>query len=204
MDTTDHPAARLFVGFAIDIGTEGGEALAAAIKKTRIGAQQREMEINWVSPANFHVTLNFLGSVERTKLPILTELLNQVAAQTPRLATSLRGMGGFPDERHMRTLWVGVRNSRGLQQLQSELREKLVNAGFSQEDRAYSPHLTIGKTRKARNATDLISPFVRTKFGECEIDTILLFESVQHGPHSSYAVLERFALTGSPPSDETV
>lgn len=185
---------RLFLGLPVEVH----ESLASAIKKTRIGADKREMEIHWVPPANFHITLNFLGTTPAAQVSKLTELVEAVAREHSPFTTELKGMGGFPDIHHMRTLWVGVRHTRALSELQVALREKLVAAGFEQEERAYSPHLTIGKTRKARNATDLVSPFVRTKFGEISCDGILLYESVQHGPHSSYQILERKPLTGAP------
>lgn len=191
--STSARTLRLFFGLPIEVR----ESLASAIKKTRIGADKREMEINWVPAANFHITLNFLGSIAVAQLPLINELAREITARHAPFTTQLRGMGGFPDEYHMRTLWVGVRHTRALGELQNELREKLVASGFHQEERAYSPHLTIGKTRKARNATDLISPFVRTKFGEVAVDGLLLYESQQHGPHTTYHVLERFPLTGT-------
>ena len=183
---------RLFtgVGFKID------SSLTAAIKRTRIGAQQREMEVNWVAEANFHITLNFLGETAVSKLERLEEVLAETCAQRSPLSTSLRGMSAFPDERHARVLWIGVRKSRALGELQDRLRENLVNSGFPLEDREYIPHLTIGRMRKARAATDLLSPYVRTKFGEIEISHVTLFQSVLHGPHTVYKPLKTFELTG--------
>jgi 2'-5' RNA ligase len=184
---------RIFTAFPI----ETTESLAHAIKRTRINAQQKEMELNWIPDANFHVTLNFLGSTERTRLEELNNLLASVTSQTPPFETSLRGMGGFPDDRHMRTLWVGVRKTRALQELQVRLREALMSSGFPQEEREYSPHLTIAKTRKARSVTDLISPNVRTNFGDVEIQSVFLFESVLVGPHPEYKILNSFPLKNS-------
>lgn len=190
---------RLFIGLPVEVR----EALAGAIKKTKIGADKRKMEINWVPTENFHITLNFLGSIASEQLSELRARLVEVAQRHPPFSIDLRGMGGFPDERHMRTLWVGVRKTRALEGLHDDLRELLLKSGFHQEERPYSPHLTIGKTRKARNATDLVSPFVRTRFGEIKIEALLLYESRQHGPHVSYEILERVPLQkgDSPPHD---
>lgn len=189
---------RLFLGLPVQVH----ESLASAIKKTRIGADKRDMEINWVPTANYHITLNFLGSTPHALVPQITALARAIASRHAPFTTQLRGMGGFPDEHHMRTLWVGVRHTRALAQIQNELRERLVQTGIPQEERSYTPHLTIGKTRKSRNATDLISPFVRTKFGEIAVDGLLLYESQQYGPHTSYHVLERIALTGEPRNED--
>jgi 2'-5' RNA ligase len=188
---------RLFTAFPVEIP----ESLNHALKRTRISAQQKQIDMNWIPESNFHITLNFIGDTERTGLAQLVETLNVVTTSTAPLSTSLRGMGGFPDNHHTRTMWVGVRKSRALRGFQEQLREALVAAGFAQEEREYTPHLTIGKTRKARSVADLISPHVRTQFGEVEVSSVYLYESVQTGSHPVYKILNSFSLTGSPNED---
>lgn len=183
---------RLFIAFSIEIGS----GLEAAIKRTRIGAQQRRMEVYWVPKENFHVTLNFLGATPTERLPELEKLIENVGQSHSGFTTSVRGMGAFPDTRHARVIWIGVRNSRALNELQWALRETLVQAGFPQEDRDYVPHLTIGRLRKARAIEDLISPYIRTSFEDVRVDAITLYESLQHGPHPVYKAIKTFQLSG--------
>lgn len=184
---------RLFIGFPVEISS----SLEAALKRVRMNAQQKHMEFNWVPEANFHVTLNFLGNTPTSRLDELEELMKNVAASSPPIKSSLRGMGGFPDERHMRVLWVGVRKSRALGALQERLREALLEKDFPQEDREYIPHLTVGRTRKVRSGTDLLSPYVRTAFGDFDIRSFTLFESLLCGGHPVYKPLANFELTGA-------
>jgi len=181
---------RLFVGFPIT----SPDSLSAALKKLRIGADKREMEFDWSPPENFHVTLNFLGATPEDRISEVAALLSSVARGHTSFETSLRGLGGFPDEHHMRVMWVGVRKSRALSDLQSDLAESLRSLEFELEDRDYVPHLTVARTRKARSGKDLISPWVRTDFGDLTIKSIALFESVMHGSRPHYEVLETFPL----------
>jgi 2'-5' RNA ligase len=183
---------RLFTGFPIEVT----ESLAHAIKRSRINADQKDMELNWIPEANYHVTLNFIGATENSKINEIIQAIQAVTTNVAPLTTSLRGMGGFPDERHTRTLWIGVRKSRALRHLQDQLRESLSNAKFPQEDREYTPHLTVAKTRKSRSITDLISPHVRTQFGEVEVKSVLLYQSLFHGAQPVYKILNTFPLTG--------
>lgn len=189
---------RLFTGFSIDARPE----LLVVVKKLKIGADRRDMEFNWIPVANYHVTLNFIGEVEENNVSIITNLMAEVAIRHAPFSTTLQGLGAFPDAHHMRTIFSGVRNRRELRAVQEDLREQLVSAGFAQEEREYVPHLTLAKTRKARSGVDLLSPFVRHRFGEVVVDRLVLFESKQHGPHSSYHVLDAFRLTGLPPSED--
>lgn len=184
---------RLFVGFPIATT----ESLSAALKKLRIGADKREMEFDWAPAENFHVTLNFLGATASERVSDVAHLLSSVARGHTPFETSLRGLGGFPDEHHMRVLWVGVRKSRALADLQSDLAESLRSLDFELEDREYIPHLTVARTRKARSGKDLISPWVRTDFGDLTVGSIVLYESVMHGARPHYEVLETFSLAAT-------
>lgn len=181
---------RLFVGFPVT----PPDSLVEAVRRLRIGADKREMEFDWSPAANYHVTLNFLGQTE--KLSEIAHTVSKIALGAAPFETSLKGFGGFPDEHHMRVLWCGVRLSRELAQLQSDLTEALSSLGFAPEERDYVPHLTIARTRKNRSGKDLISPFVRHSFGDLVVPSIALYESVMHGARPHYEMIESFALDG--------
>lgn len=183
---------RLFVGFPIVVDS----SLAAALKRTKISAQKKEMEIDWVAGANYHITLCFLGPVDQSKFPLVEQILENIAASSPVISTSIRGLGAFPDDHHMRVLWAGVRKSRSLNALQTRLQDALVEAGFRRDERDFVPHLTLGRLRKARSGRDLLSPYVRTSFGDVDIKEIVLFESLLHGSRPRYEPLRRFELGG--------
>ena len=186
---------RLFVGFPVEISA----SLQAALKKTKIRAQQKQMEVNWIQNSNFHVTLFFLGETDIDRIPELQQILKTVALNTPPLKTTLRGMGGFPEERHMRVMYVGVRLSRALAEFQMQLQSALKDAGFRYEDRSYQPHLTVARLRKARSGTDLLSPYVRNTFGDITVGGFVLYESVSLGSYPVYQALRGFELCGEIP-----
>jgi 2'-5' RNA ligase len=185
---------RLFVGIPI----EPSESLEAAVKRTRISADRKGMEFYWSPPSNYHVTLFFLGATETERIPELEGLLAKIAAGSAPVKTSLKGMGGFPDLHHLRVLYVGIRKSRTMAVLQEKLAAELLAHGFGKEDeRDFRPHLTIGRLRKNRSALDLVSPHVRTSFGDSVAYEFTLFESVVHGGHPVYLPLSQHALTGA-------
>ncbi len=181
---------RLFIGFPVKIGS----SLESAVKRTKIGADKREIDLEWVPSKNYHVTLNFLGNVSSEKIPQIIEAIERVASVLPPFETSIRGLGAFPDEHHMRVLWAGVRKSRALSFVQSELAEALAQIGFEPEGRDYIPHLTLARTRKSRSGKDLVSPYVRTSFEDVTVSRIALYESVLHGPRPVYEIVRSFDL----------
>lgn len=198
---------RLFVGIPVQIDSPLA-SLTAAIKKLRIGADRREMEFDWAPVENYHITLNFLGETPEEKLTEISDLIAQVADGFPPFETTLRGVGGFPDEHHARVLWIGARKSRLLSQMQTELATAFASIGYPLEERSYIPHMTIARTRKARSTKDLVSPYVRTKFGEMNVTSLALFESVMHGAKTHYEILQTFPLNPTAPAlfetDESV
>lgn len=204
----DTPTQRLFIGFPIRLSgaSEANSAgvatsVRSALKRTRINAQKKGMEVKWVLEENLHVTLNFLGSTSSTRLGDLEEILRTIGAEFAPIKTSLRGMGAFPDDRHMRAIWIGVRKSRPLATLHGRLTTLLREYQFDQEDREYIPHLTIGRLRKSRSGTDLLSPYVRTHFGDILVRSAVLYESVLHGAHPVYRPLIQVDFSGTVDTD---
>ena len=184
---------RLFIGFPVRIGS----SLEAAVKRVKIGADRREIELEWTPLTNYHVTLNFLGNVAEAQIPEILEMIERVANEMAPFETSLRGLGAFPDEHHMRVLWAGVRKSRAMSSLQSELEQALLGLGFEPDARDFVPHLTLARTRKSRSGKDLVSPYVRTSFEDIAVSSIALYESVLHGPRPVYKVVTSFELKNS-------
>lgn len=184
---------RLFIGFPVLVGS----SLEAAVKRVKIGADKRDIGLDWVPGHNYHVTLNFLGNTPAEKIPDIIQAIEKVASVLPPFETSLRGLGAFPDEHHMRVLWAGVRKSRALTFLQQELTDALEQIGFEPEARDYIPHLTLARTRKSRSGKDLVSPYVRTSFEDVTVSRIALYESVLHGPRPVYEIVRSFDLVHS-------
>jgi 2'-5' RNA ligase len=55
------------------------------------------------------------------------------------------GVGAFPQLRRPRVIWVGVDGGDALLALQADVERSLEPLGFEREQRAWSPHLTLGR-----------------------------------------------------------
>ncbi len=62
---------------------------------------------SWVPPENFHLTVRFLGEVPKERLPELLEVGRKAAEETKSFALSFEILGGFPETKAARVLWVG-------------------------------------------------------------------------------------------------
>jgi 2'-5' RNA ligase len=106
--------------------------------------------VRWTAPKNIHLTLHFLGDLAVDHLEVVSSTIRNVAAAHNPFSLSLSTLGCFPDIRRPRIVWVGLSGEteplRGVHgRLARELREEI---GFQPESRPYSPHLTIGRSKK--------------------------------------------------------
>ena len=59
--------------------------------------------------------------------------------------TVTNGVATMSDYQRWRTWWTGVRDNKPLLDLQNNLTDKLVAAGFKLDRRKYNPHITFGR-----------------------------------------------------------
>lgn len=121
------------------------EALQSRLK--RHGAR-----VGWTAPGNVHLTLAFLGDVERDRVDAVAAAARGAAARGAPLALRLEGAGGFPSLARPRVLWVGIGGeTEALSALHADLAAELEKIGFAREKRAFRPHLTIGRVKDDRD-----------------------------------------------------
>lgn len=113
--------------------------------------QLSDTPIRWVSASNIHLTLKFLGDVSLSNLNILTDLIQAEIASHHQFDISVGGSGAFPNNRQPRVIWIGVEAPPELAAIQNGIETTTARLGYSREERAFSPHLTLG--RVSRNAT---------------------------------------------------
>lgn len=107
--------------------------------------------VRWVRPEQLHLTLRFLGETAVSHLPALQQGLDHIATHHAPLSLRLSDLGCFPTCQRPRVFWVGLEGElERLHALQQEI-EGLVNQlGWAREKRPFSPHLTLGRIKDAR------------------------------------------------------
>jgi 2'-5' RNA ligase len=92
---------------------------------------------------------------------------------------------------------VGLTGNR-LVQLAAEIESALMPLGFTPENRAFTPHLTIGRWREGRrpskNLRQEIDSLNDFEFGACAVRQIVLFQSVLKPEGATYSELRTIQL----------
>ncbi|MBK5969651.1 MULTISPECIES: RNA 2',3'-cyclic phosphodiesterase [Thiorhodovibrio] len=164
----------------------------------RRSLQSAGLKARWVPPDNMHLTLKFLGEVGSQQLPSLGDTIHAAATGIPPITLVAKGIGGFPNLRHCRVLWVGLDGeTQRLTALQQRLSAQLQSLGFPRERRAYHPHLTLARTRAPLDARHWVEPFADWTSQTMTIDQLALFASELKPTGAEYRCLHRATLTGS-------
>ena len=142
---------RTFVAVLLD------EELRHRISDVQEHAMKLAPGVKWVSPANFHVTLKFLGDVRRNKLSFVQAAIDEIAGKLTAFDLSIRGMGVFPTPQRPRVIWVGVEEGREqLFALAEAVEDRMVQAGFEKEEKPFRSHITIGRVKEAKPVDGLV------------------------------------------------
>lgn len=99
----------------------------------------------WVTAEQIHLTLSFLGEVSEASVGRLAADLAKIRAAGFELR--MAGTGCFPNRHHPRVLWVGVNPEPGLAGLAAMVRTAVLACGIAQEERPFSPHLTLARLK---------------------------------------------------------
>jgi RNA 2',3'-cyclic 3'-phosphodiesterase len=187
---------RLFVA----IFPSGGvvDALQKVVRE--LSANSPSRAVSWTEPEQIHLTLHFLGGVEREKLCGFEAALETVCKTAQAFPLRARGLGAFPGIKRPRIIWAGLRGAlESLETLKSQLEPQFVELGYVPEKRPFHPHLTIGRVKEMNRrqeqslARDL-DQHRETDFGEWTVQRVDLMQSQLTPTGSRYTLVKSFNL----------
>lgn len=154
-----------------------------------------------VPPENWHLTARYLGATEPPRADVFAAELQRRLRPFRAFELTLGGLGGFPNARRARVLWMGVREGlEPLRAIAAAAEAAARTAGFPAEARAYAPHLTLSRITPGRDVRRLIEVAgeARVRF---EVGHITLFRSDPGPSGPLYRSLDRFTLGHRPELD---
>ncbi len=144
----------------------------------------------WVAPESLHLTLRFLGPVDPERLEALAADLRLIAVEP--FPAGLDGLGAFGRPSAARVVWLGLEaGSEELVRLAAEVEAHCAAHGFEPEDRPYSPHLTLARSR-ARGGERLPELPPPPKLTGWTVTAFRLYRSNLSRGGPTYSVLEEF------------
>ncbi len=126
---------RLFTGLEIpaDVG------FALSLKRGGLyGAR-------WIDPENYHITLRYIGDVDRTTAHEVAGVLERFG-RNPPFTVRLDQFGVFGGKKP-RALYAGVEVNSELTRLQAAQERALQQIGLPPEGRRFTPHVTLARLK---------------------------------------------------------
>ncbi len=140
-----------------------------------------ESKIKWVEKDNLHLTMKFLGHISLEQRELIKSELKEIASRyNPFIIRLSSNIGVFPTYKMPRIIWVGIKEGISeLKELYSSIENKLSNKGFPREDKYFSGHITIGRSKFIRDKINFIQILKRIEVNNFtqEVNSIDLMES---------------------------
>ena len=184
--------------FAIELSAE----IATGVRRIQESFKERVRGVRWVRPEGIHLTLKFLGEVEPDRIEAIEHKAGEVIQGICPFTVEIKGGGGFPTALNPRVIWVGVEDHSGmLKELQARVEAGMVELGFLQERRGYTPHLTVGRLRSGKGLKALaeaLDAIRASDLGKMEVQEVILFRSHLKPTGAEYTKLGSFPLEAAP------
>lgn len=166
--------------------------------------------VRWTSEQNLHLTLRFLGETSDAQRTVVERSLASRIRPQPAFALALHQLGAFPNWRRPNIIWIDFAGeTTRLENVQMLVEAAARSADFAAEDRAFTPHLTIGRVKKEASARE------RSALGEVlqqeqsrstaqmavpparfTVDSIAFVQSDLRPSGAIYTTLARYSLNG--------
>ncbi len=158
-------------------------------------------DIKWVEPKNIHLTLKFLGEIDQNKLDKVIKILEDIAKEKNSFHMRIVSVGAFPRINSPRVIWVGIdKGDNEAKEIAKELEEKIAKIGIPKENRPFSSHITIGRTRSSLNLKNLVEGLNILASGSLKEDLefgvtkITLYKSTLTPKGPIYEILKEVSL----------
>ena len=154
------------------------------IRDLLIDAMDDSAGFRWQDEEQLHLTLRFIGEVERPAAEDIAAALGRIRSE--RFSVRLSGVGRF-EQRSSGALWAGVEPKTPVAALAAKVERVCLAVGLEPERRAFHPHITLARW-KGRRSREVAAFLEQTRGLACDpfqVDRFILFESrlSRHGAH---------------------
>jgi 2'-5' RNA ligase len=165
----------------------------AAVRAQLLAAMGGVSGARWQSEDQLHLTVRFIGEVDRHRAVDVHAALGSVHYAPFEL--SLAGVGAFDRRGEPTALWAAVAPQEPVKALHRKVDQALARIGLEPEGRAYAPHITLARLPRGAGP---VGPFLhaagRLSSPPFTVGDFCLFESRLTPDGADYTIVERYPL----------
>jgi 2'-5' RNA ligase len=183
---------RVFI--AIEIDSEIKNKLSEYLSKLkRTGA-----DVKWVASENIHLSLKFIGYIEKETLINLNKIINDAVSGIGPFSISIGNIGAFPSLEKPRVVFVCVQEQgNNLLKIYEKLDKGVEQLGIKRESKKYVGHITLGRVKSQKNISKLkniLNSGTECYFGREKVTSLSLIQSRLTPTGPLYTRLNNFIL----------
>jgi 2'-5' RNA ligase len=165
----------------------------AAIRAALIGAMGDVAHARWQSDAQLHITLRFIGEVDRHQAEDVAVVLGHVRHHSMML--EIGSCGTFERRGRIDTIWASIQPRDRIAPLHDKIGRALGQAGLPPEGRAFFPHITLARfARTTAPDADVARSLAIPPLPTFSIERFALFESRLSAEGASYEAIAHYPL----------
>jgi len=160
-----------------------------AVRDRLLGSMGGVSGARWQRDDQLHLTLRFVGEVDRHRAQDIAAVLGSVAVTPFELA--LAGTGSFDRRGRVDSLWVGVTPFEAVHALHNKVNQALRRVGVAPDGRAFLPHITLARFGRSSGP---VGGFAAATLGGTTfvVDGFALYESTLTSDGADYRIVERY------------
>ncbi len=154
--------------------------------------------IRWVEPDKFHLTLTYIGSTPEDKISSVVNIIQETCKSRRVINFSLNRIGIFGSRYSPRVIWFGVTSNNKIENIATEIINRLDKAGFNKDRQNFIPHITIARITKIvdkqlfnKEMEDVNSIYLQKSV----FDKVILFESVLSNNKTTHNEIFSFSFS---------
>lgn len=186
---------RVFIAIEIDDKIRAG--LGRLQKELADKAGIGKSDVKWVSPENIHLTLKFLGEIKDEQVVDVCKVVEDVTGRHNSFELAVETVGCFGGK-SARVVWVGLgEGGESLLNLQNDLEQQLISAGWPPEEREFTGHLTLCRVRNSKAGVKLaamVEHYKDFKLGIMAAESVNVYQSQLTPRGPIYTVLGSYKL----------
>jgi len=178
---------RIFI--AINLPLEIKKKLDFLIQKLK--EKNQHSKIKWVEKNNIHITLHFLGWLEKEWVKKVDKVLNGCIKKMTPTEFELTNLDGFPDLNFPRIIFMDSKesNTRKMLALQKKIGQELEKSGFEIDQRSWRSHITLGRNKGNKKFNPVKSDLAGLKF---KVNSIEMMESALDRTGPTYHIVKSY------------
>ena len=185
------PRLRCFAGINFTLHKQ----ISALMDELEELAENPGNKLRIAPPENLHITLKFLGSVDRLRLTVIRAVLEGLKSEHHPFELQCKGIGLFND-----SMWIGIVPDKHLHTLVTDMSRAFSAQGFGEEQHSFVPHVTIARFSPGSKSKfkDLLHKHFDKEWGTMQVTEYQLFESETLAAGPRYSVIDNYDLKQMP------